>query len=77
VLSLGILTWTVGCFVRSPGAFLLICQRARAPRRGPPSRVGRASPVGRRARVAPPGPRWAEINLAFSWKIEIAFHLYF
>ena len=25
LLSLGIVTWTVGCFVQSPGALLLIC----------------------------------------------------
>ena len=29
VLSLGIVTWTAGCFVQSPGMLLLICQRAR------------------------------------------------
>ena len=45
-------------------AFLQECQRAWAPRRGPPPRVGHASL----------GPRWAEIGLSFSWKIEIAFH---
>ena len=36
------------------------------------------APVGRRAqahmRVAPRGPRWVEISLVFSWRIEIAFH---
>ena len=29
VPSLGIVTWTAGCFVQSPGVLLLICQRAR------------------------------------------------
>ena len=30
-----------------------------------------------RARCVACDPRWAEISLAFSWRIEIAFHLYF
>ena len=51
---------------------------AGSPRRGLPRAAGRPR-VGRaygppRTRVAPRGPRWAEISLAFSWRIEIAFH---
>ena len=51
LLSLGIVMWTAGCFVQSPGELLLMCQHARGLltmgriRARAMPRVGRVGPV--------------------------------
>ena len=61
-LSIEIIRVVFALFSDNARAFLQECQRAWA-----------SSPWA----ASTCGPHWAEISLAFSWRIEITFHLYF
>jgi len=78
-LTIEIVLVVFALFSDNARAFLLMCQRAQASSSRAASHVWAApwAIVHSHARVASRVPCWTKINLAFSWRIEIAFHLYF